>query len=130
MTEVGTRSYAIGVVLRFTALPPVFVSISAQPKLCRLPPTTRIPASPPDCLGVAMTEQGVVPVIALGPSREKALLCREDEQSVLLVGFDDAVTGKFEPTEGGVTFGAEDVPRLGLQTHLATILRNHRGGSA
>lgn len=123
-------SSAVGVVLRFSALPPVFVSIHASPRLCRLPPITKIPSAPPECLGVAMTEDGVVPVIALGPARKDALYCREDEQSVLLVGFDEALTGAFAEEGGAVRIGGDVVPRLSLQVHLSTIIRNHRGGNA
>ena len=120
----------VGVVLRFAARPSVFVSVSASPRLCKLPPITKIPASPPECLGVAMTADGVVPVIALGPSRKGALYCREDEQSVLLVGFDEALTGAFPSTEGGVLIGDAAISRLSLHGHLSTIIRSHRGGNA
>ena len=131
MTERDVGETRVGVVLRFgSSLPSVFVSISAAPRLCRLPAVTKIPASPIECLGVAMTEDGVVPVIALGPARKDALYCREDEQSALLVGFEEALTGAFPKKNGGVLLGDEEVGRLDLQLHLSTIIRNHRGGNA
>lgn len=130
MSSESAPASLVGVVLRFASLPPLFVSIDAAPRLCRLPPVTKVPGAPAECLGISMTEDGVVPVIALGPARQNALFCREDDQSALLVGFDEAHTGAFPAGNSGVTMDGEVVARLDLQLHLSTIVRNHRGGSA
>lgn len=130
MSSESASASRAGVVLRFFGHASLFIGIDAAPRLCALPPVTKVPGAPPECLGVSMTEAGVVPVIALGTARKAALFCREDAQAALLVGFDEAETGAFPASEGGVLHGNEHVAALDLQRHLSTIVRNHRGGSA
>jgi chemotaxis signal transduction protein len=74
-----------GVVVRIgerAAFVPADVAVRIAPP----PPIARVPGAPPELLGVAMHEGAILPVISIGPERERMIVCRHAGELLGLVG--------------------------------------------
>ncbi len=72
-----------------------FLPASVTVRVAATPPVTQVPGAPPDLLGIALHEGGVVPVLSIGPARGEMIVCRSDGELVALLGGERFETGIF-----------------------------------
>ncbi len=72
------------------------LSTSVVVRVVALPPVTAVPGSPPDLLGIALHEGVIVPVIAIGPTRDALVICEHAGELVGLVGGEVVEAGTFD----------------------------------
>ena len=109
-----------------------FLPASVAVRVAAIPPLTKVPGAPPDLLGIALHEGGVVPVLSIGPAREEMIVCRSDGELVALLGGERFETGIF-PTSADSPDVLEhdgsqyDLLDVGALVHrLAEVLRGPR----
>jgi hypothetical protein len=79
-----------------------FVPASVALRIAPPPRVTRIPAAPPELLGIAPYEGSIVPVIAIGPARREMIVCQHAGELVGLVGGEVVGTGTFDAVPGRI----------------------------
>ena len=79
-----------------------FVPASVALRIAPPPRVTRIPAAPPELLGIAPYEGSIVPVIAIGPARREMIVCQHAGELVGLVGGEVVRTGTFDAVPGRI----------------------------
>ena len=101
-----------------------FVPASVALRIAPPPRVTRIPAAPPELLGIAPYEGSIVPVIAIGPARREMIVCQHAGELVGLVGGEVVGTGTFDAVAGRIDFvehEGERVPVIDLPAIYARV---------
>jgi hypothetical protein len=102
-----------------------FVPSATAMRVVPLPPVARVPAAPPELLGIALVEGEVIGVVALGEAHSAIVLCDVAGETVGLVGAEPVVSGDFEadpdPAAGGVEYHGERARNLDLSALLARV---------
>jgi hypothetical protein len=91
-----------------------FVPASVAVRVAATPPLTQVPGAPPELLGVALHEGGVVPVLSIGPARGDMIVCRTDGELVALMGGERFVTGTFPTSADSLDVLEHDGSRYSL----------------
>ena len=112
----------------------LFLPANEASRLAPLPPITRVPGAPAPVLGVAIQEDELVTVIAIGEARESLIVCSHRGDRLGLVGGEVVATGMFETDADGVVLhGAERARAIDLDGLCAGLrsegwLSRTRGG--
>jgi purine-binding chemotaxis protein CheW len=100
----------------------VFLPASVVREIAPVPQITRVPGAPTNLLGIALHGGELVPVIAVGASREAMIVCTCAGENVGLVGFLLVNAGVFEVDDAkDVMFAGEAAKPLDLPSIYATV---------
>jgi hypothetical protein len=100
----------------------VFLPADVVGQVAPLPQITRIPGAPEELLGIALHKDELVPVIAIGATREAMVICTHMGEHVGLVGGAIVGTGIFEVSgDSDVTFAGERAVAFDLGSVYARV---------
>jgi hypothetical protein len=107
----------------------VFISASVAARVAPMPQITRVPGAPQDLIGIALHEDDLVPVIAVGQGAEAMVVCNHSGERLGLVGGKVVGAGLFDPAgDAGVSFNGETIAPLDLAALYARLRGERWGG--
>ena len=106
-----------------------FLSAGIAAKIGPVPQLTRVPGAPAALLGVALYDDEIIPVLAIGSARDAMVLCDHLGERLGIVGGEIVGTGVFE-VDGPdvVVFQGERVKPLDVATLYARVRASGWGG--
>jgi len=108
----------------------LFVPASVALKFVAMPKVLSVPDPPPSLVGVALIDGTVIPVVAVGPSRDTMLVCTYLGEPIGLVGHSVVASGTFEPADvpGSVRCKAGIAKTIDLSAVAASLSKNAWAG--